>query len=344
VFITDANIEEAIRRGADEIWVIWTVSDSGKWRNGFVANYFQIVETSANGHFNRILNRIDDNNTAIASGKIGEFDRHIDVKILKAEVPLHYLVNFSKDRLAEAVNLGVKAARNWCRDHNMALEDSDEVYPTEIHTAPTRLWFSEEMKGFVAVGEADFQKGFDRGKKHNDRFSLQLTIHIDGVNRFITHPEHEALITGDVNCKKMGGRLTVEKGYFNLFVDHDKPENKRMWYLIYFRDNHGQPFTFIGFKVVEDDPDVDIWSDTTTLYSKIYRGHLKQEQTREDAEIYAAGIIKIHFMDFMRQLTTFRVEGPTFSDRMGAITDFAKLFFGKLWDVYAKDVLTYAPF
>jgi predicted acylesterase/phospholipase RssA len=51
VYMTDANIEEAIRRGADEIWVIWTVSDKNEWHSGFVATYFQIIETSANGHY-----------------------------------------------------------------------------------------------------------------------------------------------------------------------------------------------------------------------------------------------------------------------------------------------------
>ena len=51
VFVTDGNVEEAIRRGADEIWVIWTVSESGTWEDGFVANYFQIIEAAANGRF-----------------------------------------------------------------------------------------------------------------------------------------------------------------------------------------------------------------------------------------------------------------------------------------------------
>src|SRR5580704_396068 len=31
VYNTDANLEEAIRRGADELWVIWTVSEAGTW-------------------------------------------------------------------------------------------------------------------------------------------------------------------------------------------------------------------------------------------------------------------------------------------------------------------------
>ncbi|HEX2445357.1 MAG TPA: patatin-like phospholipase family protein, partial [Vicinamibacterales bacterium] len=44
VFITDANVEEAIRRGADQIWAIWTVSTKDEWRGGFVAQYFHIIE------------------------------------------------------------------------------------------------------------------------------------------------------------------------------------------------------------------------------------------------------------------------------------------------------------
>jgi predicted patatin/cPLA2 family phospholipase len=106
VFITDANLEEAIRRGADELWIIWTVSERSEWNDGFVANYFQIIETSVNGHFKRSLRRIEENNAAIAEGRPGEFGRRIEVKMLKAEVPLHYLVNLSSDRLKEAVNRG----------------------------------------------------------------------------------------------------------------------------------------------------------------------------------------------------------------------------------------------
>ena len=51
VYNTDANLEEAIRRGADELWVIWTVSERGTWSDGFVNNYFQIIEVAANGRF-----------------------------------------------------------------------------------------------------------------------------------------------------------------------------------------------------------------------------------------------------------------------------------------------------
>ena len=62
VYLSDANVEEAIRRGADEIWAIWTVSTRDEWRPGFVEQYFQIIETVADGNFFAMWERIDQNN------------------------------------------------------------------------------------------------------------------------------------------------------------------------------------------------------------------------------------------------------------------------------------------
>jgi predicted patatin/cPLA2 family phospholipase len=121
VFVTDANIEEAIRRGADEVWVIWTVSERGEWHDGFVAQYFQMIEAMANGQLRGMLARITRNNEAIAKREHAEFGRPIEVKILHAEVPLHYLLNFTRTRIAAAVELGVQAGRRWCHDEGIPL-------------------------------------------------------------------------------------------------------------------------------------------------------------------------------------------------------------------------------
>lgn len=114
VFNTASNLEEAIRRGADELWVIWTTSTGGEWRDGFVGNFFGIFEATTNGGYQRVLARIETSNSAIERGAPGEFGRHITVRELRSEVALHYLFNFSKARFEEAVNRGVEAARAWC--------------------------------------------------------------------------------------------------------------------------------------------------------------------------------------------------------------------------------------
>jgi predicted acylesterase/phospholipase RssA len=339
VYITDANLEEAIRRGADELWVIWTVSERSEWNDGFVANYFQIIETSANGHFRRILHRIDANNAALREGKSGEFGRHIEVKLLKAEVPLHYLINLNADRYTEAVNLGVQTARQWCREQEIPLKNGVDRYPTEL----TTVRFTEKMKGYVGIGETDYHRGYHEGRKSDTPLIVRLTIKVDGMNRFATDPEHEALVQGYVLCEALGGKLAVEKGTFNLFVNKGDPVRKRMLYRLYFRDMVGHPLTLSGFKVVEDDPGFDVWADTSTLFTRLLRGHVATAD-EVDADVVAAGIIRIRLADFLKQLTTFRAEGANATARASALFRFGALFFGKLWDVYARRVLSSGPF
>lgn len=339
VFITDANLEEAIRRGADELWVIWTVSERSEWNDGFIANYFQIIETCANGHFRRTLRRIEENNAAIAEGKPGEFGRHIELKLLKAEVPLHYLVNLSSDRLKQAVNRGVEAAREWCVEQGIPLSARDGRRPDD----PTKLRFTEEMKGYVTFGETDYDAGFREGRRSDTFAMFHLTIEVDGVGHFVTDSSHEAMAKGYVECERLGGRLPVERGVFNLFVDEEDPSRKRMLYRLLFRDGDRNPLTLSGFKVIEDDPGSDLWTDTTTLFTHILQGHVGPED-EADAQIVASGIINIHLLDFLRQLTTFRTEGPTPADRASALARFGRLFLGDLWDVYARHVLSSSPF
>ncbi|HEY0460605.1 MAG TPA: patatin-like phospholipase family protein [Pyrinomonadaceae bacterium] len=344
VYMTDANIEEAIRRGADELWIIWTVSQKDEWQPGFVANYFQIIETSADGHYKAILKRINENNAAIAGGQTGEFGRHIEIKELKADVALHYLIDFSQDRLIETVNLGVKRAREWCIENNIPLQPSPVEYPTDVHQADTKLYFTEEMKGFCTLGETDYRAGFQKGKDDGTSIMFHLTITVNGVNRFVTRPEHDTDdVKGYVECEALGGRLPVEKGFFNLFVDDLDPSRKTMLYRLFFYDKDGQPLTLSGFKDVKDDAGFDVWADTTTLYTHIFKGHV-EAAGESGAQIIASGIIHVYFFDFLKQLSSFRVEAPTIADKSSALARFCRLFFGKLWDVYARNVLTSGPF
>src|SRR5262249_45506412 len=156
------------------------------------------------------------NNDAIAAGERGEFGRPIAVKELKADVALHYLVDFSQDRLTEAVNLGVKRAREWCKANSIPLPREGADYPTDVHAAHTTLRFTETMRGFVALGTQNCEAGFRTGRDAGTDLTVRLTIAIDGVNRFVTRPEHDAAITGTVTCDALGGEREVSEGRFNL--------------------------------------------------------------------------------------------------------------------------------
>jgi cholesterol oxidase len=106
-----------------------------------------------------------------------------------------------------------------------------------------------------------------------------------------------------------------------------------MLYRLWFADGAGNPLTLSGHKNVKDDPGFDLWSDTSTLYTRILAGHV-DAAGEGDAEVVAAGILHIHLTDFAHQLTTFRAQGPSPAAEAHGLSLFGRLFVGRLWDVY----------
>jgi predicted acylesterase/phospholipase RssA len=346
VFATDGNLEEAIRRGADELWVIWTVSRRGEWHDGFVAQYFQIIEAAANSHLDSVLHRIRASNARIARGEPGEFGRLITVHLLPADVPLHYLVSLGRDRFAESVNAGVEAARAWCLKLGLTIERAVPIRPPE----QSSLTFDEQLKGELVVtnpGESPSASGPAR---------LQLTIRVPDVDRFVTDPSHVAEVAGHLDCALLGGRLPVERGTFNVLVDGAHPGHKRMIYELALRRPDGRALYLRAVKEVQDDPGSDLWLDTATAHVGVYDVPPADEAASRAGEavswsggaasrrdLVAAGIVRIHLLDFLKQLGTFRVTGRTVAQRAESLARFGRFFLGKLWDVYARDVLTSSP-
>ncbi|MFB7512370.1 patatin-like phospholipase family protein [Streptomyces sp. NPDC056144] len=327
VYLTDANVEEAIRRGCEELWIIWTVSRRHRWRDGFVANYFHVIETTANGRLKDWLRRIEANNTALRAGEEGEFGRIVEVRMLSGEVPLNYLINFGRDRFAQAVELGVRDARRWCTEQGIPWKPGAALPPVD----PTRLRFTERMVGRVA-----FTGGAPAG------LALHVTVDVRGMDRFLSGPEHEAELRGEIRCEELGGRLPIEQGTFQLFVEHTDPQHLRMRYRAFFADRAGHPLTLSGYKDVSEDSRLGVWRDTSVLHTRVLRGHVHDEE-ESGAEVVASGTVRIRPADFLKQLTTFRVEAPTPRDRVNTLRRFGQFFLGRLWDVYAQKVLPWSP-
>src|SRR5690606_4325638 len=49
VRIKDANVWEAVRRGAEEIWLVWCIGNSPGYRGAAFNQYVHMIELSANG-------------------------------------------------------------------------------------------------------------------------------------------------------------------------------------------------------------------------------------------------------------------------------------------------------
>jgi cholesterol oxidase len=200
-------------------------------------------------------------------------------------------------------------------------------------TPETTLSFTEEMKGYVTPGETDYDRGFRTGQTAGTFLMFHLTIQVSGVERFLAEPAHQARAEGYVQGDVVGGQRPVEQGIFNLFVDSPGPTHRRMLYRLWFTGADGAPLTLVGFKDIRHSPGFDIWADTTTLFTRILRGHVDAGQDA-GAEVVAAGILHIYHADFLKQLTTIRVTAPTQVERLELLGRFGAFFFGSLWDVY----------
>jgi cholesterol oxidase len=203
------------------------------------------------------------------------------------------------------------------------------------------LQFTEEMKGFFTFDEADYQRGFERGRATGSAVMFHLTIGTDDTYAFIADPSHVAPAAGYVESDVLGGRRPVERGVFNLFVDagavNGEPA-RHMLYRLWFTDAVGHPLTLTGFKDIRHPVGAlsqfsDVWGETTTLYTTILAGHVEAADDHA-AAVIGAGIIHILPFDFARQLTTFRVKGVALSGRWKAFQAFGALFMGQLWEVF----------
>ncbi len=204
--------------------------------------------------------------------------------------------------------------------------------PSGAHavTPAASLSFTEEMKGYVTFGENDYDRGYRTGRDSGTALMFHLTIIAADVDRFIADPLHEGRAEGWIESDAFGGRLPVAKGVFNLFVDERPPGFKRMLYRLQFADGAQHPLTLTGFKEIRRHHGLDLWTETTTLFTRVLAGDV-EPSADGSAEIVAGGILHIHPLDFAKQLTTFRVEPPS---QVGALARFGALFAGELWEAY----------
>jgi predicted acylesterase/phospholipase RssA len=344
VFATDGNLEEMIRRGASELWVIWTVSTRGNWKPGFVPEYFLMIEASANSRLRAALQRVEQNNADFAAGRPSAFGRHITVHLLSGEVPMGYLLVFRRKTMRRAVDLGVRETRAWCARHGIpttpgapvalqadtVLADTvlaDTVQADTGATAgasPEGVSFHEVMTGSLAVGPSPGDGV--------SRIRLDLDVTIGDVASFVADPAHAAVVNGTVSCAALGGQLPISSGRLSLLADATSTlsTSKHMTYDLRLTDARGRKLRLHGVKRLERGARPSLWADTTTLTTEV-----RDEAT---GAVLAAGIARISLPGFLRQLSTFRAAGSTAGGRAEALAQFGYFFADQLWQVYAQPV------
>jgi predicted patatin/cPLA2 family phospholipase len=331
-FIRDTNLWEAVRRGADELWLLWALGNTAEYKSGFFHQYMHMLEMSANGSLFEEFARIRDLNERIRHGDspYGQ-EEPITLHLIRPTSPLPlttdlYLGNIT---LGTLMSMGYRDARSYLDSTSPSgLPYDPEI--TQMTAMRPGLTFDETMSGAFALGEDDPERGHMVGQQKDTELALHASVYIDDVERFADDPDHEGQLTGSVEFDPLGGEVHGTHGVFKLFSPGDEPDLKLMVYELAF-EHDDQPYYLAGKKEVRDDPGFDLWSDTTTLYTRLHEGR------DASGPVVGAGILRLGVRDLAGLVSTMRVpNADSASEKAKALSTFGRLFLGELWDSYAK--------
>lgn len=115
MLLKDANVGGAVARGADEVWVIWTVSEQSPWLGGFWHHLGHVFEICAVSNLKRELDAISSANARVAAGQGAPGERHVTVHLLQppARLPVGYLWFRGRRQMRPIIESGREFARQY---------------------------------------------------------------------------------------------------------------------------------------------------------------------------------------------------------------------------------------
>ena len=334
VWIKDSNLMATVKAGANELWVIWCIGNTDKFKKGLLEQYVHMIEMSALGALHKEFSEIADLNQRIKNGEnpFGH-KKPIRVHFIKPEIPLPLDPDFFFGR--------IDAATLIAYGHRDASVYFDSMKPKGIKLTPAStkmrepghgIAFREVMTGRIAFGKTDPKEGY----KDTAAVPMRLhgSINVRDISIFLKDPKHEGEIVGHLEIHKYGGWLPAMKGQFGLFTPSG---DSTMAYMIYDMGVliDGQEFWLHARKYVRIAMPWKLWPATTTLYITLHKG---RDQT---GKIVAAGILRLNVFNLLSLLSTFHATGcETQRHKLKAVWGFFRFFAGQLIRIYFLRRLT----
>ena len=329
-FVRDANLMEAVRRGAEELWVVWILGNTDEYRGGMLNLYVQMLEMSAVGALHDEFEQIAEINARIRQGdKVYGHTSPIRLHLIKPEYPLPLDPDLFLGRVdaATLINMGYADAKKYLESM------SEEGVPFSPETTKMRrsglgVTFRETMAGGFSLGETDPQAGEEKGRAEDTVLSMHATVNVHDLQRFVSDPDYEEEIVARLEFAPFGPDIPAKRGVFNLFSPTDNPMLKLMVYELSFEHN-GQDYYLAGRKEVHDGAGLDIWKDTTTLLAVLHEGKDKT------GPVVGAGILSLSPSELFKMALTIHSTGAkSLAEEVRAVAEFGRFFVGELWDSY----------
>jgi predicted acylesterase/phospholipase RssA len=330
VWIKDANLSEAVRRGAEELWLVWCIGNTAQYHDGAFHQYVHMIEISAAGKLNEELDWVRDLNARIERGDSPYGQTHpIRLHVIKPPSPLPLDPDFYAGRIdaATLIDLGYADARrylNCVRPEGLPLEP--EV--TRMRDTTPGISFREIMAGPFALGETDPRAGAAKGRASGTRLTMHAAIDVHDIRGFADEPQHRGGISGHIDFAPFGQGISAEGGVFQLFAPSNDPKLKWMVYELAF-EHQGKRYYLAGKKEVRAGSVFRMWADTTTLYTRLHEGR------DASGPVVGAGVLTLGVSDLLKLLSTFHAtNAASLGARMRAAAAFAGFFSKELWRSY----------
>ena len=190
------------------------------------------------------------------------------------------------------------------------------------------LSFREIMAGGFALGATDPEDGRRQGERAGTELAMHATVSIADLDRFFAEPMHTGSLSGTIDFPPLGLAIPAPTGIFNLFSPGDQPKLKLMVYELGFTQG-GKSYYLAGRKEVRNDPGFDLWTDTTTLFTRLHEG------TDATGAVVGAGTLSLGVAALIRMLGTVQIlNAATPAQKAAALARFGQFFLGELWDSY----------
>jgi len=332
VWIRDANLMEAVRRGAEELWLVWCIGNTGQYHDGPFRQYVHMIEISANGSLFKEFDQIVEINARIAKGEtVYGHTEPIRLHVIRPEFPLPLDPDFFLGLIdaPTLIGYGYADAKKYLAARTAeGVPFSPEV--TKMADEILGFTFREKMAGGFALGETDPETGAKVGHDAGNTFTMHATIDIHDLNRFLSDASHPGSLTGRIDFAPLGFDVPSTSGVFNLFSPTNDPTMKYMVYELGFESN-GRKYYMAGRKEVKQNPIVDLWKATTTLYTQLHEGIDKS------GPVVGAGVLSLGVADLVAMVPTMHVTNASNPvEAAEAMSRFGHFFLGELWNTYVK--------
>ena len=192
--------------------------------------------------------------------------------------------------------------------------------------------FTETMRGHVSTTVLDdYARAEADGKRMGTPLEFTVAVGSDNLDEMLSNAAHQGRIDGEIRCPALWpGPLKVSNGTFNLLTTDPAHVNARhMRYVMSGTTTEGRAFRVDGFKTIRDDSHLEIWPDTSTLFTTVI------ETTGGAERVVAKGVTHILPADFLKQMTTLEVTGTKNpAERIKAVARFGLFFAGELFETY----------